>query len=82
VEPVVPPPPRDPMESLRIAQKRSPFPMVSFAVALLGAAVCGYHGFKRNGGSPLWAVVWGGAGFWCPVVAVPFAISQGLGKKA
>jgi len=69
------------IEPARQAQSRSPFPMVSFTVALIGAAICAYHGYKRNSGNPAWGIVWGGAGFWCPVVAVPFALSQGLGKK-
>lgn len=69
-------------ESPGESSSRSGLPVVPFLVALIGAAICGYHGFRRNGGSATWAIVWGGAGFWCPVVAVPFALSQGLGRRA
>lgn len=50
-------------------------------MAVGGALLAGYHGFKRNGDSPLWGLLWGGAGFWCPIVTVPMAFSQGFGKR-
>lgn len=55
---------------------------ISFSVAAIGAALCAWHGYKRNGNSVAWAAAWGGAGFWCPVVAVPFAFSQGFARRA
>lgn len=35
-----------------------------------------YHGYKRNNGSVLWALLWGATGF----LGVPFAVGQGFGK--
>lgn len=39
-----------------------------------------YHGYKRTG-SVLWALGWGLAGGFAPIVAVPIAVAQGFGKK-
>jgi hypothetical protein len=39
-----------------------------------------YHGYKRTG-SLIWALVYGLAGRWAPVVAVPVAFAQGFGDK-
>jgi hypothetical protein len=49
-------------------------------IGLVAAAAAGYHGYRRNG-SWVWAALWAAAGFTCPVVTLPFAISQGFGKK-
>lgn len=49
-------------------------------VALLGAAIAGYHGYRRND-SAFWGAMWAAGGFVCPVVTLPFAISQGYGKR-
>lgn len=35
-----------------------------------------YHGYKRNNGSILWAILWGFTGMF----GVPFALAQGFGK--
>jgi hypothetical protein len=40
-----------------------------------------YHGYKRSGGSLFWALVYGLAGRWVPVVAVPVAMAQGFGER-
>lgn len=39
-----------------------------------------YHGYKRTG-SLVWALIYGLAGRWFPVVAVPVSIAQGFGTK-
>lgn len=39
-----------------------------------------YHGYKRTG-SLVWALIYGLAGRWVPVVAVPVALAQGYGEK-
>jgi hypothetical protein len=39
-----------------------------------------YHGYKRTG-SLIWALVYGLAGRWVPVVAVPVAMAQGFGER-
>jgi hypothetical protein len=49
-------------------------------VGLFFAALAGYHGYQRNK-SLAWAAPWAVAGFVCPVVTLPFAISQGYGKR-
>jgi hypothetical protein len=53
----------------------------SLLIGLLAAAAAGYHGYRRND-SWFWAALWAAAGFTCPVVTLPFAISQGFGKKS
>lgn len=39
-----------------------------------------YHGYKRTG-SLVWALIYGLAGRWAPVVAVPVALAQGYGER-
>lgn len=39
-----------------------------------------YHGYKRTG-SLVWALIYGLAGRWVPVVAVPVALAQGFGER-
>ncbi len=39
-----------------------------------------YHGYKRTG-SLIWALIYGVAGKWFPVVSVPVALAQGFGEK-
>jgi hypothetical protein len=51
-------------------------------VGALGALAAFWHGYKRNGSSVAWGIAWAGAGFWCPVVTIPFAVSQGYGRRA
>lgn len=51
-------------------------------VALLGAGVGAYHGYKRNHGSIGWAIGWAALGSMVPIVVVPVALAQGLGEEA
>jgi len=39
-----------------------------------------YHGYKRTG-SLVWALIYGMAGRWFPVVAVPVSLAQGFGER-
>jgi hypothetical protein len=49
-------------------------------VGVASAAVCIYHGYKRNCGSLGWALGWGLLGGLMPVVTPVIAFAQGLGK--
>ncbi len=53
----------------------------AFLVGVFFAALAGYHGYRRNNDSVLWGLSWAAGGFVCPVVTVPFAVSQGFAKK-
>jgi hypothetical protein len=53
----------------------------SLLVGLAFAAVAGFHGYKRSGGSWLWALVWATGGFTCPLVTIPIAVHQGYGNR-
>lgn len=46
---------------------------------IAGAAVGAYHGYKRND-SVGWAIVWSLLGSVAPVVVIPVAYAQGIGK--
>ena len=48
------------------------------AAGLVAAVASGYHGYKRNGGSAGWGLVWGILGFAVPVVTVPVALLEGF----
>lgn len=50
------------------------------AVKTGSAILLTYHGYRRTG-SILWALLYGLAGRTIPVVAVPIALGQGLGKR-
>lgn len=50
------------------------------AVKTASAVLLTFHGYRRTG-SILWALLYGLAGRTVPVVAVPIAAAQGLGKK-
>lgn len=50
------------------------------AVKTGSAILLTYHGYRRTG-SILWALLYGLAGRTLPVVAVPIAFGQGIGKK-
>jgi hypothetical protein len=50
------------------------------AVNIAVGAACAYHGYKRNG-SALWGLLWGVFGHALPIVAGPFALAQGFGKR-
>lgn len=40
---------------------------------LVSAPICMYHGYKRNNGSVLWTIVWGGIGYIFPIIAPLYA---------
>lgn len=50
------------------------------ALSLVGTGLCAYHGYKRNN-SVGWAIVWGLLGSLFPIITVPVAFAQGLGKR-
>lgn len=52
----------------------------SEAVSTSSAILLTYHGYKRTN-SVLWAMIYGLAGRVVPLVSVPVALAQGLGKK-
>lgn len=49
-------------------------------VSTAAAIALTYHGYRRTG-SLFWALVYGAAGKWFPIEAVPIAIAQGFGAK-
>jgi hypothetical protein len=53
----------------------------SLMVGLAFAAIAGFHGYRRNNNSVFWGLSWAAGGFVCPVVTLPFAISQGFGRR-
>lgn len=55
--------------------------MVGRVLSVAGAAIGAYHGYKRNGGSIGWAIGWSLLGGMFPVITVPVALAQGLGKR-
>ena len=54
--------------------------LTSEPVSTAAAALLVYHGYKRTG-SLMWALVYGVAGKWFPIEAVPIALAQGFGDK-
>lgn len=52
------------------------------AYSALGAAFGGIHGYRRNGGKMGWAVAWGAAGAFLPLLTGIVAVAQGYGKRA
>lgn len=60
----------------------TPMHYVYGVASIAGTAAGAYHGFKRNGGSVGWAIVWGLLGGMFPVITVPIAFAQGFGKRA
>jgi hypothetical protein len=54
---------------------------IAYAIAgLAGTGIGAYHGYKRNE-SVGWAIVWAFLGGIAPVVVIPVAFAQGIGKK-
>lgn len=49
-------------------------------VSTAAAAALVYHGYRRTG-SLTWALIYGLAGRWFPLGAVPVALAQGFGAK-
>ena len=53
---------------------------ISYSIAsVAGAGLGAYHGYKRND-SVGWAILWSLLGAAFPVVTIPVALAQGLGK--
>lgn len=48
-------------------------------LAIVGMGVGAYHGYKRNH-SVGWAIGWGLFGGFLPIIAIPVALAQGIGK--
>ena len=57
-------------------------PAAKTLLTLGSAALCAYHGTRRNGGSIFWGTVWFGLGALFPVVTPIFAFGQGVGECA
>jgi hypothetical protein len=55
-------------------------PLARTLLVLGSAAISGYHGTKRNGGSIFWGLVWFGLGATFPVVTPIIAVAQDLGE--
>jgi hypothetical protein len=51
-------------------------------LVLASALISGFHGVRRNGGSPFWGVVWFGLGAALPGVVPVVALAQGYGQCA
>lgn len=52
----------------------------SSSVKTASAILLTYHGYRRTG-SIIWALLYGALGRTVPVVAVPIAAAQGIGKR-
>ena len=50
------------------------------AAGVAGMAIGAYHGYKRNN-SVGWAIGWALLGGIFPVIAIPVAFAQGIGKR-
>lgn len=48
-------------------------------MAIVGMGLGAYHGYKRNH-SVGWAIGWGLFGGFLPIIAIPVALAQGIGK--
>jgi len=54
---------------------------ITYAIAsVAGTGIGAYHGYKRND-SVGWAIVWALLGGLFPVVVIPVAYAQGIGKQ-
>lgn len=50
------------------------------ALGVIGTAVGAYHGYKRTRGSVGWTLAWAIFGGVMPVIALPVAVAQGVGR--
>jgi hypothetical protein len=69
-QPLPPPPP---------ASEPGPWAAIGKVLSMVGAAGGAYHGYKRND-SVGWAIGWSIFGGAIPVLAIPIAVAQGVGK--
>lgn len=51
-------------------------------LTLVSTGVSAWHGYKRNGDSASWGVIWGALGAMFPVVTPAVALVQGLNKPS
>lgn len=59
----------------------TPAEKVAYGIAsLIGTSVGLYHGTRRNGGRVRWGLWWGFWGGALPIVVIPLALAQGLGR--
>jgi len=70
------------MQALSTPEERSTVASVATIAAVSGAALGAYHGYKRNKGSVGWAIGWAFFGSLLPILAIPIALAQGVGKPA
>lgn len=55
---------------------------VAYAIAgIAGTGIGAYHGYKRNN-SVGWAIGWALLGGLAPIIVIPVAFAQGIGKRA
>jgi hypothetical protein len=54
--------------------------LTSESLRTASAIALTYHGYRRTG-SLVWALIYGLAGKWFPVGAVPIALAQGFGQR-
>jgi hypothetical protein len=55
-------------------------PLAKTIVSLSAAALSGYHGARRNGGSLFWGLIWFSFGAAFPLATPVFAAAQGFGE--
>jgi hypothetical protein len=68
-----------PAEQAELERELAPWRVVGYVAGTIGALVGTYHGYARNH-SVGWALGWGFLGGLAPVVVIPIALAQGLGK--
>jgi len=49
-------------------------------LSVAGAGIGAYHGYKRND-SVGWAIGWSLLGGFAPIIVIPVAFAQGIGKR-
>jgi len=71
-------------QSVAVQQQSSGIPRalrIAYAISgMAGSAVGAYHGYKRNN-SIGWAIGWAVLGGLFPVIVIPVAFAQGIGKR-
>lgn len=55
---------------------------LAYVLWAAGTGIGWYHGYKRNRGSLWWGFVWSVGGALAPILIIPVAFAQGLGKPA